>query len=352
MKKNIILFFLILSCLSFSSCSHNNKSQDYVYKNITIKNGEKLVQGKEYEVICRIDNPGNKQYSLEIYYQQAKINEFQEKVYRLNKKDSNHFSTKITILPNTSWLGIYIYMSPGDEIGRTQLIPVYKNKKELEYDANNVLLYSADKSSYLKYFYNERNTYSDNLSIYATRWYYELRDNLINKDTIQNQIQYLEKNYSTNPALPLLQLIAYTINFDKKKIDEAIQNIPKVKFDKSLCNWELSSLLNDILFGNDSLHPEQTRLIREQLIQNNPYSFYTHSLINMGVLWNNKNIDSNISINVLPIIFLFCSGSITPLSLLKNSSAALTDIRLRLYCSLNSSTKILLSFRRINPVST
>ncbi|HPD34328.1 MAG TPA: hypothetical protein PKV40_08295, partial [Candidatus Kapabacteria bacterium] len=299
MKKNIILFFLILSCLSFSSCSHNNKSQDYVYKNITIKNGEKLVQGKEYEVNYRIDHPSNKQYSISVQYQQEKINNFQILSYKLDKIDSIHFAAKIKILPNTSFMTFSLYLPKGELIDISKKIPVYKNSNQLEYGANGALLTNADKSSYLKYFYDERKLYPDNLAIYATRWYYEIGAQLINKDSVLDQIQYLEKNYNAHTTLPLLQIIAYTINYDKTKIDEAIQNIPKVKFDKSLCNWELSSLLNDILFGNDSLHPEQTRLIREQLIQNNPYSFYTHSLINMGVLWNNKNIDSNISINVI-----------------------------------------------------
>jgi hypothetical protein len=299
MKRNHIIFLIIIITLSFAGCSNNNETKDYIYKNIRIKNGQKLIEGKEYEVIYKIGNPIDTQFSLDVYYQQEEINNYTEVVYKFEKIDSVHYTTKIKILPNTSWITMFVYIPYGDEMYRSTMIPIYKNDHQLSFGANIPLLKYADTSTYLKYFYNERQSYPDNLGIYATRWYYELSWRIINKDSVLNQIQYLEANYNKNTALPLLQLIAYTINYDKSKIDIAIKNIHKVKSERALNNWELTSLLNDVLFGNDSLHSDLTKYIREQLILNNPSSFYTSSEIRGGTIWDNKRIDSTIAIDVI-----------------------------------------------------
>ncbi|GEM_PF-2034575 len=298
MKKYISIF--LVSCMLvtlFTNCPKAQKqSKDYVYENMVIKNGQKLIQGNEYEVIYRIDNPESDEYSVEVYYQQEKINEFQSIVFRLKKIDSMHYSGKIKILPNTSFIVIYLSL-PHEWRTRSLSIPVYKNSEVLEYSANSALMSNANKDSYLKYFYDEREKYPQNIAIYASRWFYEMSMEILNQDSVLSQIQYLEKQYTNNGALPLLQIIAYTINFNKTKLDSAIDKVQFVKSETSLNNWELCSLLNDVLWGNDNIYPNLTKTIREQLIINNPFSFFTNSLIGFGTL--RKNIDSNIAINTI-----------------------------------------------------
>ncbi|HAW08023.1 MAG TPA: hypothetical protein DCW42_02470 [Bacteroidetes bacterium] len=301
MKKYIPFFLVSCLCITFfTNCSEPQKqSKDYSYKNMVIKNGQKLIQGKEYEVIYQIDNPESDEYSVEVYYQQEKINEFPSKVFKLKKIDSVHYSGKIKILPNTSWIVIYLNL-PHEWRDRSPEIPVYKNSEVLEYGANTALMKNANIDSYLKYFYDEREKYPQNIAIYASRWSFEMQMKILNRDSVHSQIQYLEKQYPNNGALCLLQIIAYTINYNKTnkaKLDSAIDKVQFVKSETALNNWELSGLLNDVLSGNDSLHPNLTKKIKEQLIINNPFSFFTNTLISHTTLWN--DIDSNIAINVI-----------------------------------------------------
>lgn len=296
-----ILNILVILCLFISCNNQEIKISDYQHGNLIIKNGEKLIQGEEYDVILNTAGLAGNEFYVDIYYNLEKDNKFKYKTIPLKKIDEKIYKGRIKILPNTSW--IYLHFSgPKQNLDCSYSfqLPVYKNENEFEYAACSAILKNAKKNTYLKYFYLERMLYPDNIAIFATRWSYETKNDLINNDSVEAQIKFLEKHYPSHQALPLLKLIAYSYLQDIDGIMLSCSEIIKnVRYTNALSNWELSGFLSNTLNSNYEKFPSMINKILEVLLDNNPQSHFTKSMIMSGFLKRKENFNQKIILNAI-----------------------------------------------------
>lgn len=282
--KKILVFLLIIFC----ACSYQKENfKDFVQGSFLIKHGEQLIQDNEYELVYTNWNKNINELSIEVYYNTYDKNSLRQSlVYKLNKIDSNHFKTKIKILPNTSWIAIYT--SSPKSISHDQVyIPVYRKHNQKEIGANEPLILKSNKETYLNYFYDEINNYPNNIAIYATRWSRETDLGIDNKDSVLLQINKLEKSNADPNILPLLQVIAYQISYDSLKYENAIQATKNIKASPFLNNWSIDAFISNMYMTKD-----RNKII-ENVIQNNQFSFLGERAIQI------YDLDPKVKINLI-----------------------------------------------------
>lgn len=291
------VFILTISC-------QRSQIEDFIEKNpsaeIYIKNGSKLIQGKEYEIKFKIYEIKSKKYFVDIFYRFVKNNFVSVKTYPLTQVDTNIFAFKIRIPENLSSFSL----SPGGEYSNVKcsyrfILPVYRNDEELEYGAASILMNKSKPDRYLDYFYYERAKHPENLDIFCSRWNYEFWKKIANFDSIRDQIKYLETNYSKHPDLPLIQLIGYTLVFDTSKVFKIIPNIIKHRKQSNLLSQTTSSILKSILYKNMDFRPDLCKELISHFVHYNPFSDFTWSLIVSGAFYIKKVVDSMVAISTL-----------------------------------------------------
>ncbi len=142
--------------------------------------------------------------------------------------------------------------------------------------------------------------YPDDLSIFATKWTYEYQKGILDIDSLEPLISYLEKEFPNNPDIPFLKLIAYThlnkINEIYKLLDKLLQ-MENLKF--SANSIYLTGRISNILSINHDNSPILIKRIFSKLFKDNPYSYFVYSLIRSGLFKRSEILDSQTVINVL-----------------------------------------------------
>jgi len=290
MKK---IFIVILLFSIFSSCKKNFEPKDFVYKDILIiKNGSKLIQGKEYEIIWNTKGLNSNKFFTDIVFHFEKEGTYQYKVIKLREKDSTHYSGIIHIPFNASEIWIDLSTSYSTlSCPYSVRLPVFRDENTPEYGANGVLLMNSDKNNYLNFFYSERKLYPQNYSIFVQRWMYELNKNIFVKDSILAQLKELEK-HPNSPEVQIIRLIGNSIVMNYSYHTEILEDLAnRLKFTPVLNNIEVSSTLSQMLpknFEKDSLNIKK---LIENSIRYNPYSHFAKCIINHGTIFDKRIVN-------------------------------------------------------------
>ncbi|MEO0075633.1 MAG: hypothetical protein ABIK31_05950, partial [candidate division WOR-3 bacterium] len=296
--NKVSLFILILSTIL--SCDKCVEHQDLIYSDfLIIKNGSRLIQGEKYEIIWNTKGLISNKFYSDIIFHFEKQGSFQHRVVKLDKKDSIHYSGVIEIPPNTSW--IYISLStPYNSLScpYSVRLPVFINETKPEFGANSVALVNSNKDNYLKYFYDERRLYPENYSIYVVRWRYELDNNIFVKDTLMKHLKEFE-TLGNIPDIQILKLIGNSIIMNYSMHSDILKELSQtLEFSTCLNNWETSGILSNMLINNfdrDTLH---IKLLIDNILRYNPYSDFVNSMINRGVLADNRIISPKSALEV------------------------------------------------------
>lgn len=296
-KRFVILsyvFLLLISC-------ENKFEGNFTYGGlIFIKNGYKLIQGKEYEIIWNVSNLNSKHFYMDVVYFFEKDGYSCDTVIKLYQEDSISFKGKIFIPPKASW--IYLSLStPFENLScpYSVRLPVYLNENKLEYGANTVALLNSKKENYLKFFFDERKTYPENYSIFVVRWLFELENNILDKDTINYQLKELERA-EDSPTIDIIKLIGYSMVMDYSKHELILKKLAyNLKFTPVLNNWEVSGVFVNMLKANYDKFPKLISKIIENICKYNPFSHTFYSLVTNGILTRKQIIDPKIAIDAL-----------------------------------------------------
>ena len=303
MKLNFIKFWYVFSFLILIfGCKQSETIDDFTTEILFIKGGSQLIQGKQYEFVYDLKEFKNQKFFLDAIFAftDGKI---LYQTFRLLPKGSNKFSCNIKIPPNCS----YAFFTLSDTIGPlstcepfTYKFEIYKSKNLIEYGGVELVFRRLNPDKYLDFFYKFRSSNPNNISIYATRWVYEIDNKIENWDSIYNQIKFLEGKYSNRPELPLLQLIAYTYLQRRDGIQKSLRNIlEKVEFLQELNFPQLGGVVANILRINAEKEPKLIKDCFNKLLKYNPYSQFALTCLNHNVLIKRNLVDSNIAIGVV-----------------------------------------------------
>lgn len=291
----LVLVFLLICC------EKSTPPRDYNYKNLlVIKNGIKLIQGKNYEIIWNVEGLNSDIFFSNIIFHFERNGNFQTKVIKLSRLDSIHFKGTISIPPKTS--SVFIGLStPYSSLSCPYSIrlPVYINEYVPEYGANSVLLLNSNKSEYLKFFYQERWLYPENYSIFVSKWLFELDNKIFSKDSIQRDLMELNE-LSYSPDILIVKLIGNSILMNYSHHKEIIKDLSQnLKFSSCLNNWETADILFKMLKENIYKDSVNIKNLIDSIIKYNPYSHFVNSLISGGSISDKRIVNPTTAIKVL-----------------------------------------------------
>ncbi len=297
MRNYIFLLFIIFL---LNSCQKTIEFKDFRYGDfLIIKKGSKLIQGKEYEFYWNTKGLNSNKFYCEILFHYEKDGNYEPRIIRLQKIDSNLYKGVLKIPYRTSW--VYLALStPYSSLSCPYSIrlPVFKDELTPEYGANSVALMNSNKDNYLKSFYSERELYPENYSIYVVRWRYEIEKKIFAKDTIMKNLREIERKGNT-PEILIVKLIGNSIIMNYSMHNTILKDLcQRLKFSSLMNNWETAGLFSQMLAKNFAKDSNIKKLI-DTIVKYNPYSYFTETLIRRGILTRKEYTDPATALNVL-----------------------------------------------------
>ncbi len=297
MRNYIFLLFIIFLLYS---CQKTIEFKDFRYGDfLIIKKGSKLIQGKEYEFYWNTKGLNSNKFYCEILFHYEKDGNYEPRIIRLQKIDSNLYKGVLKIPYRTSW--VYLALStPYSSLSCPYSIrlPVFKDELTPEYGANSVALMNSNKDNYLKSFYSERELYPENYSIYVVRWRYEIEKKIFAKDTIMKNLREIERKGNT-PEILIVKLIGNSIIMNYSMHNTILKDLcQRLKFSSLMNNWETAGLFSQMLAKNFAKDSNIKKLI-DTIVKYNPYSYFTETLIRRGILTRKDYTDPATALNVL-----------------------------------------------------
>lgn len=291
-KSNINERIFIFICLFlFCSCDHQNVKVKPGYQSLT----KQAIQGERFKFRFNLDSTDQIQYGNNRLYAQVNFYPSLDTGSYHNfiiLSLSNEFEGDFIVPKNTAAFQIrlstqddwvtYYYKSPVEPIWR-DVSKIERRAREQLF--NNLDYVDAQKGKEL--FWAEQNEYPDNISIFGSRWLFELQCRQMNRDTIENHLSYLSK-YKTHAFYSALCYIGQTILANGKA--------------DSLPNYILK---NNIVFDNPSLATfilktfDSRARYTELILKNNPLTRYTEARFNDG---SYKNISPSVALSVIDTI--------------------------------------------------
>ncbi|MGB9755946.1 MAG: hypothetical protein ACPLXO_03580 [Desulfurella sp.] len=291
--KIIFVVYLLIASL-YASTKIDNET-------IYIEGSDKLIQGKTFNIIFNLNNlPEDNYFSdIEFYFTNGEVD---LETFPLAKVEKALYKCSITIPLNCFKVIVYLSTKSSTFFATSYFksLPVFRpDLKPEKYSLEDILL-SSDSTNYLHYFYLARESNPEDLSIYAARWTYEYSRGFLVNDSIENVLNYLEKNFPNNADLPFLKLIGFTHINKVEKITELLQELSKkqeIKFSSN--SMSLSDRIKGLLYANLDFSPQTIKQIYSSLFRDNPYSYFVLSQIRSGSFRNSRLLDSAIVINTI-----------------------------------------------------
>jgi len=245
-----------------------------------IKNGKKLLQGNEYEFFWNTSGLNSKLYYTTIVFVFEKDGYSRKEIIKLEKLDSIFYRGVIRI-PESSSSVYFCLSTPLADLSCPYAItlPIYKDENTPEFGANSTLLYNSDTQNYLKYFYNERNLYPDNYSIFLVRWLYEMENKIFVTDSVRKHLEELKKEKESSD-IQLLKLVGNSMLMDYSEHSKILEYLAQnLKCSNILNNQYVSGVIKHLLINNYKKDTINMKKIIENIVKYSPNSMFCEGMI-------------------------------------------------------------------------
>ncbi len=176
----------------------------------------------------------------------------------------------------------------------TDNLIIYKEDNNYSEGALNAkIMHYADSSNYLYYFNLDRKLYPQNFNIFASKWLFELNNQLFSINKVEKDLITIQNSNYTTEQKNILTFVGKS--FKNKALDSInFQNILEMKNSNNL-NYEILVILIDQVLGN-LLEKNDLKNTISRISLNNPDSKYTHIKIISGEILSCISKDSLLTI--------------------------------------------------------
>ncbi|OGU58817.1 MAG: hypothetical protein A2X64_09405 [Ignavibacteria bacterium GWF2_33_9] len=266
--KKIYLLVIIIFLIALNGCKKE------IYQNKIILNSDTLLVNMKYNVKLNIKNQKDMIY-LQLFCKSATFPNYTSKVYKMQMNNSI-YETDFTL--EDSCYYVQFSITNGKNV-----LPNVKPIEKIVYQKYSTylqpaffeLLLKSEKNSYLNisnYFIKKYPWYP---GIFLIKWYYEGTTNIADKNSLLDDLKYIEAHYKPNPDFFLVLAIGYKLIGDIKMFNyywEKIQHLHSSLFNNDfVCN-----IINDVFKTsiNKSMNNNKMKESYYKVMNNNTYSFF------------------------------------------------------------------------------